>query len=80
MFSTVAVASHDGISVAPDASFLQSLKVLHKAKPPQVCGLRGFAMKEMNFLNQRTQSEVDLCADGDHAFFVRDTRIKSSAV
>jgi hypothetical protein len=33
---------------------------LHKAKPPQVCGLRGFAMKEMKFLNQRTQSEVEL--------------------
>ena len=37
-------------------------------------------MKEIKFLNQSTQSEVDLCTDGNHAFFVRDTRIKSSAV
>jgi hypothetical protein len=60
VFSNVAVASHDAVAVAHEASFLQSLKVLHKAKPPQVCGLRGFAMKEMKFLNQRTQSEVEL--------------------
>jgi hypothetical protein len=57
--------------------FLQSLRALHKAKPPQVCGLRGFAMKEMKFLNQRTQSEVDLCADREDAFFVGCARGQS---
>ena len=49
---------------------LQLHLMMHKTKPPQVCGLRGFAMKEMKFLNQNTQSEVDLCADRDNALFV----------
>jgi hypothetical protein len=40
--------------------FLRALKALHKAKPPQVCGLQGFAMKEIKFLNQCTQSEAEL--------------------
>ena len=77
MFSTVAVATHDAVAVAHEASFLQSLKGLHKAKPPQVCGLRGFWMKEIKFLNQCTQSEVDLCADREDAFFVGCARVQS---
>ena len=68
----------DGVAVAPEASFLQSLRGLHK-KTPQACGLRGFAMKEMKFLNQRTQSEVDLCADRDNALFVSCARCTCSS-
>jgi hypothetical protein len=37
----VAVASHDAVAVAHEASFLKSLKVLHKEKPRrfEACGV-----------------------------------------
>jgi hypothetical protein len=50
VFNTVAVAAR-AVAVAPEA-FFASTNALHKAKPPQVCGLRGFWVKEIKFLNQ----------------------------
>ena len=32
---------------------------LHKAKPPQVFGLRGFWIKEFKFLNQHTDQKLN---------------------
>ena len=68
MFNTVAVAAR-AVAVVPEA-FFASTNALHKAKPPQVCGLRGFWMKEIKFLNQSTLSEVDLCADRENALII----------
>ena len=39
--------------------FLRLLGAIHKAKPPQVCGLRGFWMKEIKFLNQITDQKLN---------------------
>jgi hypothetical protein len=50
VFNTVAVAV--AVAVASEAFLIASTNALQKAKPPQVCGLRGFGMKEIKFLNQ----------------------------